>query len=1314
MNPIQALRGFLERRNRPSKQRVKRNTRLVVESLEGRRVLSASNALPAISGTVFADANNNGTVDPGEAIQGAQVVLWLDDGDGVFNAALDTQVTTLTTDADGEYCFDNLDQDSNYFIEQIAQTVAGVDLPQAVSDLIECEPQLIIDTFVTTQTTIAVPPPVSMDQNALTVNASEAIGGERDLAVELSAGTSEVQLRVNPFGLDDVLLFDSSAGTVGERVVTWDGVDGAGDVLGFGLGGMDLTQGGTLGGFTMLMGVDANGANARLRLYQGGAGNFSEATVPIPVTGGAATQFVFVPFSSFTGPSLEGNVDAIQLFIDTGNRSVDGQIDTIGVLGPKIADFANDVQIDVELNKTVDATLVDNGDTVTWTITVTNNQTNANAPATNVEITDILPAGVTLLSTTPSTGTVNGTTWTLGNLNPGDIETLEIQTTVDQGVTGGTFLENTAQVTAHDQEDIDSEPANDDGDRSEDDEDNAAITLREVVDLEITKVSNTAMAQVGDQVTFTITITNNATNANTSATGVQVTDTLPPGMTLVSTTPSVGSFSNGTWSLVDPLPPGGAQTLQVVATVDNSVAGESKLTNVAQVSAVNEPDFDSGPNNDDGDQSEDDEDNAMFMVGSLIDLELDKSTNVSTVEAGDTVIWTINVTNNPANANAAATNVQITDAIPAGLSVVSAVPSGNGTFSNGVWSLIDPLQPGSVATLMLTTTVNQGVGGMQIVNSAEVTSADQPDFDSIPDNDDGDRSEDEEDEAVIVLTPQIDLELTKTVDQTTVLAGGQVVWTVTVTNNAENANTDATGVTISDVLPTGLSLVSANASSGSVNGSTWTLGGPIAPGSSETLTLTTTVDPNAPTTIENVAEVAGANEPDVDSAPGNDDGDQSQDDEDSAQIIIDPLQIDLELTKTVNQSNVNVGDQVFWTVTLTNNAANANTSATGVTVSDVLPAGLTLVSANASSGSVTGSVWTLGGPIAPGGSETLMLTTTVDANAPTTIENVAEVASANETDIDSIPGNDDGDQSQDDEDNAMITIDPLVIDLELSKNVNATQVDVGDQVTWTISVTNNGANANTSATGVQIADVLPTGVTFQNANTSNGSFNNNIWSLGSPLAPGATATLTIVTSINNNAAGGDELCNTAQVSAANETDFDSIPGNDDGDQSEDDEAKAQVTLREIIDLDIDKTVDKTNVSVGDIVTWSVTVRNDPAIANTAATSVLVEDVLPSGVDFVSANASNGSYNDGTGIWTLAAPLDPGDSATLTIRSTVNSNATGSNLFNVAEIRGHDQLDFDSIPGNDDGDQSEDDEDPANVIVALARPALSKRALLASS
>lgn len=1032
MNPIRALRGFLKRREqvRGNGRRASRTYKLrTVESLETRRVLSAAGVLPSITGVVFSDINADDMMNAGEEVSGAVVRLYQDDGDGIFEPGTDDiQVgADAVTDANGEYCFNNLDQVENYFVQQLAQLVGDVSLAEQVSPLIDIEPQLIIDSFQTTQSTSALPPPISSDESSLVLGATgEVIGGERDLAVGLLAGTSEVQLRVNPFGLSEVLLFDSSAGTTGTREVTWDGIDNDGENLALGLGGLDLTQGGELQGLTMLAGVDANGANARFRLYQGSTANFSEVTVPIPVTGGAATSWLFIPFDDFVGGVEASNVDAIQLIIDTGNDSVDGQMDTIGVLGPEVANFDNDAVVDLELTKTVDSTTVNSGDVVTWTLSLTNNADNANVPATGVQVGDVLPAGVTFLSAQPSDGTFAGGTWTLASdLAPGATETITIRTTVNSSLAGGTVLENVAEVTAQDQLDFDSTPNNDDGDQSEDDEGNASVTLGEFIDLELTKSVDSAIVSAGGQVTFTITVTNNANGANTAATGVDISDVLPTGLTLVSATPSGnGTFASGVWSLVDPLAIGASQMLTLVANVDGNVAGDTTLTNVAQVVAANETDMDSTPGNDDGDQSEDDEANASVTVGAVIDLELEKTVNVATADVGDDVVWTVNVTNTT-SANTAATNVQITDTLPTGVSVISATPSGVGTFAGGVWSLVEPLQPGAMATLTIVTSIDSAAGATDLINVAEVTAADQTDIDSTPANDNGDQSEDDEDQAAVSINPRIDLELQKTASAANVRTGDQVTWTITLTNSA-SANAAATGVQVSDVLPSGLTLQSSSPSSGTFSGGVWTLGGPLAPGETAALNLVTTVNSTATggDVITNVAEVSAANETDIDSTPNNDSGDQSEDDEDNAQITV-LERVDLEVAKSVDQSDVSVGDTVTWTIVVANDAANANTNATGVTISDMLPTGVTFVSATATNGSFNSEngIWTLAAPLSPGASATLTILTTVNSEAAgSNLLNVAEIASQDQIDFDSGPGNDDGDQSEDDESTADINV----------------------------------------------------------------------------------------------------------------------------------------------------------------------------------------------------------------------------------------------------------------------------------------------------
>src|SRR5690606_34416444 len=92
-----------------------------------------------------------------------------------------------------------------------------------------------------------------------------------------------------------------------------------------------------------------------------------------------------------------------------------------------------------------------------------------------------------------------------------------------------------------------------------------------------------------------------------------------------------------------------------------------------------------------------------------------------------------------------------------------------------------------------------------------------------------------------------------------------------------------------------------------------------------------------------------------------------------------------------------------------------------------------------------------------------------------------------------------------------------------------------------------------------------------------------------------------------------------------------------------------------------------------------------------ATGVVIEDVLPDGLTFVSANASDGTYDQATGLWTLGA-LANGADATLTIVARVDGTTA---ITNTAEIVAADQVDPDSTPDNN--DPEEDDQDSVQVI-----------------
>ena len=135
------------------------------------------------------------------------------------------------------------------------------------------------------------------------------------------------------------------------------------------------------------------------------------------------------------------------------------------------------------------------------------------------------------------------------------------------------------------------------------------------------------------------------------------------------------------------------------------------------------------------------------------------------------------------------------------------------------------------------------------------------------------------------------------------------------------------------------------------------------------------------------------------------------------------LPIDLELTKSVNNTTPTVGSNVIFTVTVTNNnAAPGVSTATGVTVKDVLPDGLSFVSASFSDPTDTfaGNIWTVG-TLAPGASATLSITATVTSGGTKT--NFAQVQTADQTDTDSTPGNN-TDNTPHEDDEAKVSLTP--------------------------------------------------------------------------------------------------------------------------------------------------------------------------------------------------------------------------------------------------------------------------------------------------
>ncbi|ALN84735.1 conserved repeat domain protein [Lysobacter capsici] len=941
---------------------------------------------------------------------------------------------------------------------------------------------------------------------------------------------------------------------------------------------------------------------------------------------------------------------------------------------------------DLAVTKTASSATPTVGTNITFTVTVSNNGPSA---AAAVNVNDQLPAGYTFVSATPSVGTYNAGTgvWAVGGLASGANATLQIVATV---LPTGPYA-NTATATSTTN---DPTPGNNTAT-------NTPVPVASA-DLAVTKTASSATPIVGTNVTFTVTVSNNGPSA---AAGVNVNDQLPAGYTFVSATPSVGTYNAGTgvWA-VGGLASGANATLQIVATV---LPNGPYANTATATSTTNDP----TPGNNTAT-------NTPTPVASA-DLAVTKTASSATPIVGTNITFTVTVSN---NGPSAAAGVSVNDQLPAGYTFVSATPSvGTYNAGTGVWA-VGGLASGANATLQIVATVlptgpyantatatsttndptpgnntatntpvpvasadlavtktassatptvgtnitftvtvsnngpsaaagvnvndqlpagytfvsanpsvgtyNAGTGVWAVgalasganatldivatvlpngpyANTATATSTTS---DPTPGNNTA--------TSTPVPVASADLAVTKTASSATPTVGTNITFTVTVSNNGPSA---AAGVNVNDQLPAGYTFVSATPSVGTYNAGTgvWAVG-TLASGANATLDIVATVLATGP-----YANTATATSTTGDPTPGNNT---------ATNTPVPVASADLAVTKTASSATPTVGTNITFTVTVSNNGPSA---AAGVNVNDQLPAGYTFVSATPSVGTYNAGtgVWAVG-TLASGANATLDIVATVLATGP-----YANTATATSTTGDPTPGNN----------TATNTPVPVAsADLAVTKTASSATPTVGTNIIFTVTVSNNGPSA---AAGVNVNDQLPAGYTFVSATPSVGTYNagTGVWAVGA-LASGANATLDIVATVLPNG----PYANTA---TATSTTNDPTPGNNTATNTPVPVASA--------DLAVTKTVSNPNPPIGSTITFTVTVSN---AGPSAAADVAVNDALPSGYTFVSATPSAGTYNAGTGVWTVGA-LAVGVSQTLTVSAVVletgsyANTATGTSTTN---------------------------------------------------
>ena len=296
-----------------------------------------------------------------------------------------------------------------------------------------------------------------------------------------------------------------------------------------------------------------------------------------------------------------------------------------------------------------------------------------------------------------------------------------------------------------------------------------------------------------------------------------------------------------------------------------------------------------------------------------------------------------------------------------------------------------------------------------------------------------------------------DLSIAKTDAPDPVTAGSNLTYTITVTNNGPN---DASSVIVADTLPAGVAFVSSSASQGSCSGtSTVTCNlGTINNGASATITIVIT--PLAAGTLDNVASVTSTVS----------DSDVTNNRISTSTTVnaapVPDADADLALSKIDSPDPVTAGSNLTYTITVMNNGPNP---ASDVIVTDTLPAGVVFVSSSASQGSCSGTstVTCNLGTINNGASATVTLLITPTTAA--TLSNTASVTS-------SVPDPDSSNNSV--AESTLVNAPPFPgpqADLSVSVTDSPDPVTEFRNLTYTVTVTNNGPNA---ATDVILSDEM--------------------------------------------------------------------------------------------------------------------------------------------------------------------------------------------------------------------------------------------------
>lgn len=730
------------------------------------------------------------------------------------------------------------------------------------------------------------------------------------------------------------------------------------------------------------------------------------------------------------------------------------------------------------------------GDVLLYSITTTNSSAPGTDAAVGVIVRDPIPNDTTYQAgsiTTASTSRTDasgddvaefesgmnrvvarvgsGATATAGGrLAPGESATVTFRVTVGTPLPDDRQVKNTATASFFAESDGAPGTATS----------NAQITVG-APDLTIEKRRTSGAVVAGQDITYEIAV-ENVGDAKSAGT-VTVSDALPAGLTIETV-----SGTGWTCTITPPTPsrefsctrsstlaPGSSYpVISVRADTDPGLTGA--VTNTAVVSGGSDINYDNNSSTD------------TTSAGHSADLVVNKAAAPGTIRVGETSNFTIVVRN---DGPSKATAVGLDDPIPAGLEQVGNATTTRGSCVAGlVVCDLGDLAPGESATVTVVVRATSAGSGMTITNVATAQSTGAPDPTPGNNSDDAD-----------VVVRGVDLALDKSIEPDAPFAGGPITFVLVVANNGPS---DATGVVVHDTIPntvTGATVADDGGADCAIAAGELVCDvGDLGAGESLTIEVSGTVASGA-TVVTNTAAVSGA---EIDENPSNN--------TDTAQKTT-ARRADLSIQKSASQTEVQEGDEFNYKFVVRNDGPNP---AENAEVADPLPAGVDFVAASSGCSESAGGVVCELGDMQPGETRTVTVRVSVNGGASGTLGNTGRVDS----------DTDDPDPSDNESSASVIVVQPpdpqtpdAHADLSLKKTADKADASPGEQVTYTFTATNRGAD---TAHQVKVRDPLSPYLQFVSGASGCAYANSEVVCDFGTLAPGQSASKSIVLRLDPN------------------------------------------------------------------------------------------------------------------------------------------------------------------------------------------------------